>query len=756
MTELTPPPGYRIITAEEAEELFSVSDEVAFPYEDFTDEQEIRLYEGDLRVAGDLEPDSDGDWVLFNMIVDGDLVVDGTLMWSDWSCGNFVLVTGDLRARNVVLLGCPDVAVRGDLVVSGGVVGKDGDNGGVLTVGGRTQAQMIINTTYFNMSFGTQPEAVLIGDPYSTSCPVDFTSRELKAILRPKLLKDDSMDTWKVVEALSAGRPVLRPDVLPSHKAVLEELDALSERAAEVTTLDLSNRKLRRLPDQLFAFGNLRALSLAGNTDIDELELRIGDLASLEELNLSGIGLRSLPATIGQLTNLRVLDISGNRLERLPDAIRHLTRLEVLRAKRLKCAVPGFLDRLVSLREVNLSGLQPGEYNEQVDFPRAVTRLRGLKSLDLSHVWLSSIPDDLLKLTELEELALRGSLSAGIERLPDLAKLPRLRVLRLSGNTPWIFQPEPSQDLLAGVWDITTLEHLEIDRWGEKIDEGEVLRPALTSLADDAFARMPGLRRLDLSFNELTELPESFFALRRLETVDVRYTKLTKAALRRLRTTFPQVKMDLRDVETTTEPDDDDPTWQAVHALVETGAAALADGERREAVRVFEEALTHCVPGAAFSAYDRLYALYGLIDALGHLADSADDDRPALVEKLIGYAEQALSLVPDTIWHYTDEGAFQEEVLRQAGNGLAWHLLQAGDLERALTTVERALQVAEGPEHDPIRDTQVRILLAMGRTEEAYVIVDRVLTRAPGFRDFADLAASPDFQRWRGGKLSFD
>ncbi|WP_214317799.1 leucine-rich repeat domain-containing protein [Nonomuraea sediminis] len=745
MTEIVSPPGYRVISAEEAEERFGISDDVEYPYQEFTDEQEIRLYAGGLRVAGGLQPEDDVDWVPYNVIVDGDLTVEGDLSWWDESGGNFLLVTGDLRARNVILSGCPCVVVRGDLVVENGIQGKYGDDGGFLTVFGRTRGQIIVSTLYFNMHFGSQPEAVLAADPHRTGCPVDFTDDELSGVVLPDLLREDGTpDTDKIGEALREGRPILRAGVRPSHVAAIEELEALSSRADEVTELDLSDRKLRRLPEQLFAFRNLRVLSLSGNDDIGELDERIGEFASLEELNVAGMRLTSLPEMIGKLSDLRVLDISGNEFESLPDSIGDLSRLEILRAERLTCPVPDALGRLPQLRELYLYGLKPGEYDAQVDFPLPVTHLTGLRSLSLSHVWLSSIPDDLLRLTELEELDLSGSLSATLERLPDLARLPRLRVLRLSGNTPWTFQPEPSRDLLAGVWSITTLEQLAIDRWNEKTG-GD--RPPFTALPDDAFSRMPGLRCLDLSFNELTELPESFFRLERLENVDLQYTKLGKATLDRLRATFPEVRMDLRAVET--KADVDDPTWQAVHALVKSGAAALRRGERAEAVTAFEKALTHCVPGACFSDYDHLYALYGLVDALGHLVNTAGDDRSAMVARLVGHAERALSLVPALIWHYTDEGAFQEEVKRRAGNALAWHLMEAGDLDRALDAVDRALSVSAEPAYDYIRDTKVRILVAMGHAPQAYVIVDQVLTRDPDFGDFADFATSADFQQWR-------
>jgi Leucine-rich repeat (LRR) protein len=205
--------------------------------------------------------------------------------------------------------------------------------------------------------------------------------------------------------------------------------------------------------------------------------------------------------------------------------------------------VPDALARLEGLRELHLPELQPGEWNSPVDFPLPITRLSGLRSLDLSRVWLTAVPDELLELTALETLDLRGSLSAGLERLPDLERLPNLRVLRISGNTPWTFQPEPSRDLLAGVWAITTLEELEIDRWNETINGEHAVRTAFTALPDDAFARMPGLRRLDLSFNELADLPESFFELDRLDFVDLRYTNIGGPALERLRATFPHVRV---------------------------------------------------------------------------------------------------------------------------------------------------------------------------------------------------------------------
>ncbi|WP_326767381.1 leucine-rich repeat domain-containing protein [Streptomyces sp. NBC_01591] len=741
------PLGYRVITAEEAEERFRISDGIGYPYAEFADDQEIRLYEGGLHVAGHLGPEGGEDWVPYNTIVDGDLTVDGNLDWWDNSGGNFLAVTGSLRARNVFLYGCPNVLVRGNLEVTGGICGSYGDDGGLLTVRGSTRASLIIGMLYFCLDFAEQPQALLVGDPCRTNHPVDFTNGELSGILLPELLnKHGEADSRKIEEAMGEGHQVLRAGVRPSRVIALEELDSLLDRADEVTELDLSGRKLHSFPEQLLAFPRLRVLSLADNGEIGAIGARIGELTALEELDVSGTGLTGLPESIGALRNLRVLDISGNRFTELPESLGSLGRLEVLRAGHLACRLPEWIDRLRSLRELDLSCLNQGRYycDTLVAFPTVVTRLTGLRTLDLSNTWLESVPDALLDLTGLEELNLNSCPSARLTRLPELARLPRLRVLRLSGRTPWTEQPPASRDLLAGIWDIATLEHLELDRWGQETFDGEKARTAFRSLPDDAFARTPNLRHLDLAFNELTTLPEPFFALRHLEFANFRGTKLGRPTLDRLRATFPRTRLHLKGVAVKEVVHD--PNWQAVHALVGDGAGKGP----KEAIAAYKEAIALCVPGSSYSDYDQLYAHYALVNILGDLSDKATDtDRPALDAELVRYAEQAMSLIPDTIWHFTDEGAFQEEVRRRTGNALAWHLLHGGEPERALTAVEQALAEAEGPAHDFIRDTQVRILLALGRTDDAYRAADQVLTRDPGFADLTDIAALPGFQQWR-------
>lgn len=201
---------YRIITVDECEERFAVADEMDFPYTSFASHQEIRLYEGGLRVAGGFESVSDDeDWTPYNTIVDGDLTVDGNLIWQDFLHGDFVLVTGHLRAHNVILAGCPTLLVRGDLTVPGVVMGTaEYCAGGVLTVEGSTSAGIMISWAFL-MRLASIPDALTVGSDIEH--PKGGADDEAAEVLHPGLLTDDGRANPRAIwAALDEGRAVLR------------------------------------------------------------------------------------------------------------------------------------------------------------------------------------------------------------------------------------------------------------------------------------------------------------------------------------------------------------------------------------------------------------------------------------------------------------------------------------------------------------------------------------------------------------------
>jgi len=518
----------------------------------------------------------------------------------------------------------------------------------------------------------------------------------------------------------------------------LAELDARLASGEVITALTLSERRLRFVPPQVLAMTALRELDLGGNP-LDRLPPELAQLTALEALDVSRCPLTTLPPELATLPKLRSLDISGTQLVTLPDVLARMPALRELVASQLpNGADVSALAGMPALELLSLGYLRPQGKGVR-PFPKEILGLRALRALDLSYSALAEIPDELAELQALETLKLEAALGHNT-KLPPLHRLPKLTTLLMNGNAGNTGQ-YPPHTVLDGVWQITTLEHLGIDRHGGQKAE----RPALTSLPDDAFARMPHLKTLDVSFNELVTLPASLYTLTELETVNLQYTKLDRPTLDKLRATFPRVKLDLRNVDT--KVDVDDPHWKAVHAKVKEGAAK-ARGDRAAAVALFEEALSMCRTGTMYSDYDELYASYGCVDALGHLRLAVEGaERERLTEQLVQHATRALSLVPEgMIWHFTNEGAFQEEVIRRAGNALAWVLMERGELDRAVSLVDRALSV--GGDRGYVFDTKVRILLKAGRESEAYPIVHTILAADPAFKDFQDLKASAGYVAW--------
>ncbi|WP_030194188.1 hypothetical protein [Streptomyces sp. NRRL S-87] len=204
-----------VVPVEEALERHGPSATLGTPHPGFTRGRQVRLHRGNLSVLGDLAPDPASAALPYDVVVDGDLTVEGDVDWWDEAGSGLFLVTGDLRARNLLLSGRPRFVVAGDLAVSGRVQGHHGDDAGRLVVGGRTQAQLVVNTGGFTMVFGSRPEAVIAADPGRTSCPVDVPDSGLAALVLPALLDGREVDEHRISSALRAGEPVLRPGVRP-------------------------------------------------------------------------------------------------------------------------------------------------------------------------------------------------------------------------------------------------------------------------------------------------------------------------------------------------------------------------------------------------------------------------------------------------------------------------------------------------------------------------------------------------------------
>ncbi len=95
-----PLPTHHVISAKAAQDKFDVARNVEYPFSDFGDEQEQRVYAGGLHVKGDFEGEDDVDWQPYNVIVDGDLIVDGSIDWFDYAFSTGASAVGSLEMRS--------------------------------------------------------------------------------------------------------------------------------------------------------------------------------------------------------------------------------------------------------------------------------------------------------------------------------------------------------------------------------------------------------------------------------------------------------------------------------------------------------------------------------------------------------------------------------------------------------------------------------------------------------------------------------
>jgi Leucine rich repeat len=131
---------------------------------------------------------------------------------------------------------------------------------------------------------------------------------------------------------------------------------ALEAPADSVYRLDLSKSKLTEIPSEIYAFKNLR------------------------ELNLSKNKLTDLPTGF-LFSNLRILDLSRNLFSQFPTAIcKNKSIRNLFMGKNKIKTIPECIGELENLIVFDIW------FNPIEDLPESMTKLRNLRSLDLSGI----------------------------------------------------------------------------------------------------------------------------------------------------------------------------------------------------------------------------------------------------------------------------------------------------------------------------------------------------------------------------------
>jgi len=184
--------------------------------------------------------------------------------------------------------------------------------------------------------------------------------------------------------------------------------------------------KLTILPSQIGNLSSLNSLDIGWN-QLTRIPKEIGNLTSLSSLKLVANQLKSIPSEIGNLTALIDLDLGGNQLTNITEKIGNLSLLKSLSLSDNKLyGLPPEIGNLSSLKSLYLGD------NNLATLPPEIGNLKSLKQLYLGFNTLTKLPPEIGKLCSLTVLKLRGN---QLTNLPaEIGNLDSLNELDLHHN----------------------------------------------------------------------------------------------------------------------------------------------------------------------------------------------------------------------------------------------------------------------------------------------------------------------------------
>lgn len=539
----------------------------------------ILFFDGDTSITGNLDQDAveaflkelnSGQSVSDMLVmVNGNLTVSGIVGMGDYS--PHLLVLGNVQCE--VLYSSDDTMfITGDAHVKYAYYGYYND--GTITVEGTTYVPYVLNSDHHSAI--TPQGAILINvySDFNDFFEYDYTQEVLPEVVVPAALNDkDEFDVWKFIEVVKQGQSPFKEGVKPLRIQYEEELERITSGNIDaVEELDWSDKKLKTFPPSLAKLKKLKKLNLSKNI-ITEIPAIIGELESLEELDLSRCDIHTINEAIGKLKMLRILNLSSNHsVSAFPEAMAGLSELQVLKMDYVSTPLPESFSKLEKLEDLRMYQCYNDKDNVAA-FPEVITKLKNLKHFDFRANLIKELPVSLENVQTLESFIWTdGRTQSPV--FPDFRRFPNLKKLVISRK----FNSWKNR-----LFELSSLEHLEIDRnkeererftqdmldtWIEMAEEqnDEQFKKQIQWMQDNKITESAGkfsviiapgmnwedladinklqhLRYLDLSFNHLPSLPETFYELKNLTYLDVRYNKFSPEVEERIKTTFPNTEI---------------------------------------------------------------------------------------------------------------------------------------------------------------------------------------------------------------------
>ncbi|KAL0938749.1 adenylate cyclase (protein phosphatase 2C) [Colletotrichum truncatum] len=304
-------------------------------------------------------------------------------------------------------------------------------------------------------------------------------------------------------------------------------------RIQKFNHVDLSGRNLITIPISLYSKASeIISLNLSRNLSLDLPRDFIQSCQNLRDIKFNNNEARRLPPSLGKAAKLTYLDVSNNRLEQLDHAELHglqgILKLNMAN-NRLK-ALPQYFGAYRALRNLNISS------NFLDKFPLFLCDVESMVELDLSFNSISSLPDEIGKLRNLEKFVITNNRL--YNSLPDaFRQLSGLRELDIKYNAITsidIISELPKLEILSAdhnsisqfIGSFERIRSLKLN--SNPITKFEIIEPVLTlkmlnlshcqlASIDETFNMMLNLERLVLDKNYFVSLPAHIGNLSRLE-----------------------------------------------------------------------------------------------------------------------------------------------------------------------------------------------------------------------------------------------
>ena len=303
----------------------------------------------------------------------------------------------------------------------------------------------------------------------------------------------------------------------------LTELSPKLGQLKKLKKLNIAKNSITTLPD---CFDNIpleEITFLPGKKiDLDQYFKVLSKAKTLKKLDLSNLKLKNLPESIGLMSQLEELNISQNDIKELPEAFGNLN-LKVLHLNsnplNLKQTLP-ILGQLKCFTRLNSRDFGDFRTQSSAEIPASIVDCPYITEMHLTDNTDITFPNEMANCQSLESISIYSSL---IKEVPlVIQKMKNLKSLTLHSN----IQLTKVEDW---VYELDFLDNFSFSNNGVELDQDKAAKLRgisvwhLKDLSDSSFekvANMPNIKQLHFpKYDEPFVLPDVFYTMTQLEVI---------------------------------------------------------------------------------------------------------------------------------------------------------------------------------------------------------------------------------------------